>query len=171
MSFSDYGGAENAIHLIFPTKKKKDQFLKKMSEARENYKQLQQGDAVSSKFSQGLDKMEFEQLNLDSDPDTPDECVISAPMINNTSFPGTRCTLYRPYNLFPFLELDDPLSFDPSSLGLFDNFNNSNSKKEATNESPSGDSPSTDKRSFIARGRLKLGFSKKVKSRKSQEQK
>ena len=48
-----------------------------MAEARELYNKLQNGQHSGNKILRKLDVMELKGEDLASDPDTPDECVIS----------------------------------------------------------------------------------------------
>ena len=86
--FSDYGMVENVLNLTFKDLKTKQKFSEKLLEARNLYKNLQNGISAGSELMKDIDKLELSAERFDSDPETPDECILSSAKNIHENIPG-----------------------------------------------------------------------------------
>ena len=146
---------ENVLHLTFKDLKTKQKFSEKLLEARNLYKNLQNGISAGTELMKDIDKLEISAERFDSDPETPDECILSSAKNIHENIPG-KCyfekILYKLKLMEIFSDLDEILSFDPSELGL-----------QIDNNEVKGKIKEGKKESFMKRSKRKLGLSKKQK--------
>ena len=75
LSLTEYGCPDGCYQFDFQNELDKTKFLTKLDEARKTYKAIQQGQTDAENALNQLDR-NFQSNQLDSDPDSPDECVI-----------------------------------------------------------------------------------------------
>ena len=76
LSLTEYGCPDGCYQFDFKDELDKTKFLTKLDEARKTYKAIQQGQTDAENALNQLDRNFQSNLQLDSDPDSPDECVI-----------------------------------------------------------------------------------------------
>lgn len=81
LSLTEYGCPDGCFQFDFQTEQSKTQFLSKLDEARKTYKAIQQGQTAGEDALNQLDR-NFQSNQIDSDPDSPDECVIGGGAIH-----------------------------------------------------------------------------------------
>ena len=78
----EYGCPDGCFQFDFTAEQEKNHFLTKLELARKTYKAIQQGQTAFEDELTQLDK-DFESNQIDSDPDSPDECVIGGAVASN----------------------------------------------------------------------------------------
>ena len=79
---------ENVINLTFKEPKMKKKFSEKLLEARNLYKSRQNGICGGCELMKKIDELDMSANRFDSDPETPDECILSRGKNIGESVPG-----------------------------------------------------------------------------------